>query len=73
MNSNRCKRTAMYCVDGTPQPIGTRTGRATGVRQGSDPIPFLRPVAGVIKAMGISEGPGPEGQADPAGDDFPQS
>ena len=43
MNSNRCKRTAMYCVDG------------------------------VVKAMGISEGPGPEGQADPAGDDFPQS
>lgn len=43
MNSNRCKRTAMYVVDG------------------------------VVKAMGVSEGPGPNGEKDPAGDDFPQS
>ena len=29
--------------------------------------------AGVVKAMAVSEGPGPEGQADPAGDDFPEA
>jgi peroxiredoxin len=40
-HTKRCKRTAMYVVDG------------------------------IIKAMEISEG-GPEGQFDPAGDDFPQ-
>ena len=43
MNSNRCKRTAIY-VDG-----------------------------GVVKAMGISAGPGPAGEKDPAGDDFPEA
>ena len=43
MNSNRCKRTAMY-LEG-----------------------------GIVKAMGIAEGPGPNGEADPAGDDFPEN
>ena len=43
MNSNRCKRTAIY-VDG-----------------------------GVVKAMGVSAGPGPAGEKDPAGDDFPEA
>ena len=43
MNSNRCKRTAIY-VDN-----------------------------GVVKAMGVSAGPGPAGEKDPAGDDFPEA
>lgn len=43
VHTKRCKRSAMYVVDG------------------------------VIKVMQFSEGPGPNGEFDPAGDDFPQS
>ncbi len=43
IHTKRCKRSAIYVVDGE------------------------------IKVMSISEGPGPNGEFDPAGDDFPQS